>query len=137
MLLLTLAALVHSTLALDSQGPPYVRAFATLPAGLGFAIMISAWWQFRQREIAICPTAPTEELITNGVYAYTRNPMYLGMVMMMFGVALFFGSAPYYLAAGALFAILNWVFCPYEESKLRSTFGKRYVAYTTTARRWI
>ena len=137
MLLILIAALTHWSLSLDSPGPLGARTFAPVPALVGFAIMISAWWQFRQSGIAICPTARTEGLITKGVYQYTRNPMYLGMVMMLCGVALFFGSFPYYLAAATLFAILNWVFCPYEESKLRSTFGEHYVAYTDTACRWI
>ena len=137
MLLVLLAAVAHWGLSLDSPGPFSARLFAPAPALIGLAMMISAWWQFKQSGIAICPTAPTAGLITNGVYKYTRNPMYLGMVMMMFGVALFFGSFPYYLAAATLFAILHWVFCPYEESKLRSTFGEHYLAYTDTARRWI
>jgi protein-S-isoprenylcysteine O-methyltransferase Ste14 len=137
MLLILIAGLTHWSLSLDSPGPLGARMFAPVPALVGFAIMITAWWQFRQSGIAICPTARTEGLITNGVYKYTRNPMYLGMVMMMCGVALFFGSYPYYLAAATLFAILNWVFCPYEESKLRATFGERYVSYMDAARRWI
>ncbi len=60
----------------------------------GFAIMMLAWWQFRERKVAICPTANTDHLITDGIYRFTRNPMYLGMLIMLGGVAFFFGTLP-------------------------------------------
>ena len=99
--------------------------------------MIQAWWQFRQTDVAICPTEKTTELITDGIYRFTRNPMYLGMVMMLTGVAMFVGTLPFYVAAVALFAILNFVFCPYEEEKLSRTFGSRFEQYRGRARRWL
>ena len=46
---------------------------------------------------------------------------------MMIGLALFIGTWPYYLAAIAFFAVINWGFCPYEEAKLASTFGQEYL----------
>jgi len=49
----------------------------------GFGIMMRAWWLFRQHQTAICPTAETTLLITDDIHAFTRNPMYLGMVLML------------------------------------------------------
>jgi protein-S-isoprenylcysteine O-methyltransferase Ste14 len=93
------------------------RSLSRLSALIGFLLIPGAWWQFRQGGIAICPTAPTEGLITHGVYRYTRNPMYFGMMLMLLGIAFFFGPLPFYLAAATVFAILNRVFCPHEEQK--------------------
>lgn len=103
----------------------------------GFVLMMWAWWQFREHDVAICPTDATDYLITDGVYRYTRNPMYLGMIMMLFGVAVFFGTLPFYLALAAYFAIINWAFCPFEEEKLARAFGQEFENYGSRVRRWI
>jgi protein-S-isoprenylcysteine O-methyltransferase Ste14 len=119
--------------------------FAILPAssigGLvlgsgGFLLMMRAWWLFREARTPICPTGHASVLLAGDVYGFTRNPMYLGMVMIMAGLALSFGTAPFYGAAALLFAILNFVFCPYEEKRLRAAFP-RYAAYAARVRRWI
>jgi protein-S-isoprenylcysteine O-methyltransferase Ste14 len=104
---------------------------------IGFGVMMWAWWQFQQHEVAICPTDPTDYLITDGIYRYTRNPMYLGMILMLFGVAVFFGTLPFYIAAIAYVIVMDQSFCPYEEDKLAKTFGEQYAAYESKVRRWI
>lgn len=103
----------------------------------GFATMMAAWWQFRVANVAICPTARTARLLTDGIYRLTRNPMYLGMVMMLFSAALALGTPSFFLAAIAYFAVLNGVFCPYEEQKLSATFGETYDRYRESVRRWL
>ena len=102
----------------------------------GFSLMLRACWLFRRARTPICPTDYATVLLTGDVYAFTRNPMYLGMVIMLLGFAIFFGTAPFYLAAALLFAILNFVFCPYEEQRLRTAFPG-YAAYAARVRRWI
>ena len=104
---------------------------------LGFGIMLRAWWLFRERATAICPTAKTTSLITNDVYGLTRNPMYLGIVMMLLGIAVATGSLPCYLASLAFFLIIDAVFCPYEERKLEQAFGDAFTRYRGAVRRWL
>jgi protein-S-isoprenylcysteine O-methyltransferase Ste14 len=104
---------------------------------LGFGIMIRAWWLFRQHDTAICPTAETTSFITRDIYAMTRNPMYLGMIFMLLGIALAVGSWPYYVVAGLYAVILDHVFCRYEEGKLLDQYGDEYVDYAARVRRWI
>lgn len=103
----------------------------------GFGIMIRAWWLFQQHRTAICPTAETTSFITNDIYALSRNPMYLGMVLMLLGIASISGQWPYYLATGVYALILNHVFCRYEEAKLLQQYGSRYAEYATGVRRWL
>ena len=104
---------------------------------VGFATMIWAWWLFRRHAVAICPTAPTAELLTRGIYALTRNPMYLGMLAMMAGLALYFGTLPFYVAAVAYFIVIDRVFCQYEEGKLDAAFGDEYRRYRARVGRWL
>jgi protein-S-isoprenylcysteine O-methyltransferase Ste14 len=103
----------------------------------GFSIMMWAWWLFQKNNVAICPTAHTAHLLTGGVYRISRNPMYLGMVSMLLGLAVYAGTPPFYFAAIGYFAVLNFVFCPYEEAKLISTFGQDFLNYKAKVRRWM
>ena len=110
---------------------------AAAVAAAGFAVMMIAWFQFRTHEVAICPTERTTFLITDGIYRYTRNPMYLGMVAMLAGVAMYFGTIPFYAATIAYFLLLDRLFCRYEEDKLLAGFGTEFERYRSRVRRWI
>ena len=137
MLLILLAAIASWLLHPETLGPRALRFIAPAVGLTGFGIMMWAWWQFRRSDVAICPTSATATLITDGIYRYTRNPMYLGMLLMMLALALFVGTLPFYLAAVVLFGVLNFVFCDYEEQKLSAAFGAAFRAYSGTVRRWI
>jgi len=115
---------------------PPSRFGGLLLAGAGFTLMLRAWWLFRQAETPICPTHDATTLLTTDVYGITRNPMYLGIVIIMLGVAMSFGTAPFYAATALLFAIFNFVFCPYEERRLQIAFSG-FDAYSASVRRWI
>ena len=51
--------------------------------------MMWAWFQFQKAETAVYPTAETATLVTNGAYRICRNPMYLGMLLIVIGIAFF------------------------------------------------
>ena len=104
---------------------------------LGFGIMTRAWWLFRLVNTAICPTANTTTLITGDVYRVSRNPMYLGIVLMLLGVAIGMGGLPFYLAALLFFLVIDVAFCPFEERKLEESFGRRFTTYCNDVRRWL
>jgi protein-S-isoprenylcysteine O-methyltransferase Ste14 len=111
--------------------------FGAVTAAGGFMAMMWGWWLFKKHDVAICPTQKTVRLVTRGIYRFTRNPMYLGFILMLLGLAFFVGTPPFYLAAGAYFVLINWVFCPYEEAKLTGTFGQEFLNYKARVRRWL
>ncbi|HAM53764.1 MAG TPA: hypothetical protein DCP92_24860 [Nitrospiraceae bacterium] len=113
---------------------PWVGASVGLT---GFILMMWAWWLFKQHAIAACPTARTTHITTDGPYRFTRNPMYLGMLLIMTGLALYIGTMPFFLSTIGYFAILNFVYCPYEENKLAKAFGQEYIQYRNRVRRWL
>jgi protein-S-isoprenylcysteine O-methyltransferase Ste14 len=137
-MLLTVVAAIAQWLtpfrAAESYSSPMVAASLGL---VGFVAMMWAWWQFQQRQVAICPTEKTARLITDGIYRVTRNPMYLGMSTMLVGLAVWFGTLPFYCAAAIYFVIIDQVFCRYEEAKLEAVFGEDYTQYRNRVRRWI
>lgn len=52
---------------------------------VGFSLMMWGWWLFKKHDVAICPTAETARLVTHAIYRFTRNPMYLGLILMLLG----------------------------------------------------
>ena len=95
MALLTIATVLHMLFPAQSSYHYSSIYLSGLLVSAGFTVMMLAWWQFKERKVAICPTASTNYLITDGIYQLTRNPMYLGMVTMLAGVAVFFGTLPF------------------------------------------
>ena len=102
----------------------------------GFVVMMWAWVSFRQVGTAVCPTEESTVLVTKGIYRFSRNPMYLGLLGMLLGTAFFLGSSVAFIAPVAFFLIIDKLFIPYEEDKLRETFGDRYEHYASKCRRW-
>jgi protein-S-isoprenylcysteine O-methyltransferase Ste14 len=110
---------------------------AALLALLGFALMIRAWWLFKQAGTAICPTHTASSLLTQDVFSITRNPMYLGIFLMLSALGMVTGDASFYGAAIAYFLLMDRLFCVFEEKKSRAEFGDEYMAYTRRVRRWL
>lgn len=115
-----------------------------LPA-LGIVLVVLAFippiWAvvlFRRADTEINPTSPANRvLVTSGPYQFTRNPMYLGLVTLSLGIAVWIGAWPMLLAPVAVFATANWVHIPFEEAKMRRQFGAAYDDYAARVRRWM
>ena len=107
-------------------------------AALGLAISFWAFSLFRREGTQINPTSETNNiLVVRGPFRITRNPMYLGLVMLTFGIAFWVGSLPMFAVPFVVFATANWVHIPSEEAKMRRQFGAAFDNYTNQVRRWI
>ena len=114
--------------------PKLGTAFAFIP----WVLPVWAFLMFRRAGTEIDPISPTNRaLVVDGPYRYTRNPMYLGLVLVTSGIAIWVGAWPMFLAPIAVFATANWVHIPFEEEKMRRQFGAGFDAYTARVRRWI
>ena len=93
---------------------------------------------FRREGTEINPTSPANRvLVTSGPFRFTRNPMYLSLVIITLGVTIAVGAWPMVLAPIATFVTANWVHIPFEEAKMRRQFGPDFDVYTTSVRRWL
>lgn len=111
---------------------------ALLPLALGLAIYLRCLWEFAARGRGIpAPIDHPKQLVVTGLYRYVRNPMYLGVLLVLLGEALFFGSRDFllYTAGWLLFVHLSVLF--YEEPNLRRKFDGSYEVYRRSVRRWI
>ncbi|WGR94328.1 MULTISPECIES: isoprenylcysteine carboxylmethyltransferase family protein [unclassified Bradyrhizobium] len=105
---------------------------------IAFGPPVWAFVLFRREGTEIEPTSPTNrKLVTSGPYQFTRNPMYLGLVLLALGIAIRVGAWPMLIAPVGVFATANWVHIPFEEAKMRRQFGAAYDDYVARVRRWI
>jgi protein-S-isoprenylcysteine O-methyltransferase Ste14 len=83
------------------------------------------------------PIDPPTELVVRGLYRFTRNPMYVGVLTLLVGEALWFGSARLLLYAAGMFAVFHVFIVAYEEPGLRRRFGDAYGRYCARVPRWL
>jgi len=117
--------------------------FRSVPLSLltGIAgLLLSGWGErtFAAEGTEILPASPAnKKLVTRGPFRHTRNPMYLGLVLMAFGFAFYFGTIPFYAVPVVLFLLCNFSFIPFEEAKMQRQFSDQYTDYRGRVRRWI
>ena|ERR1041385_5666299 len=105
---------------------------------VGFAISVWAFSLFRREGTEINPKSETNRsLVIRGPFRFTRNPMYLGLVIATLGIAFWVGSLPMFAVPVLMFATANWAHIPFEEAKMRRQFGTSFDAYVNQVRRWI
>jgi|SRR5271166_1291986 len=118
------------------EAPP-VRALGLAIAIAGLALGAFAGWLFLSRRTTFIPAGQPARLVDGGVYAWTRNPMYVGLTLIYAGTALALGQV-FTLALVVLpWAVVNWIVIPFEEARLRATFGQDYAEYCRRVRRWL
>ncbi|MFV0275986.1 MAG: methyltransferase family protein [Parahaliea sp.] len=134
---------VAAIFALDAWLPgPRFTGLAMQVAGgavivVGLALLVVAGGLFHRAGTDMIPFREVSALVTSGVYAWTRNPMYLGMALVLLGTALTVGAATA-LAVPLLFmVIIEWRYIRPEEAMLRGIFPQDYPAYCARVRRWL
>ena len=115
--------------------PPTSRGLVWLVSGL--ALSTSAALNFRQLQTTVLPFGKPKKFVTLGAYIWTRNPMYLGLLTALIGLALCIGTLPFWLVPPAFFLIINRFHVPYEEIKLQNLFGGDYIRYRHRVQRWL
>lgn len=103
----------------------------------GFVVSTVANLSLLNHHTSIQPFAKPSELIQTGIFRYSRNPVYLGMLLVLTGINLFLGSATALLVPLVFLIVFNSDIIPSEEKKLQEVFGERYAAYKKSVRRWI
>src|SRR5262245_61820857 len=81
----------------------------------GYAVVKIAFNLFGRRQTAVRHNEKPSALVTDGPFRYTRNPMYVGMEILLVGLALVAGSWPFLAIPVVMFLILNFIFIPWEE----------------------
>lgn len=117
---------------------PFPYAYAgILFIAFGLTIMLIAVGAFRKAKTPLIPFEKSTTLVVEGMYRFTRNPMYLGMVLVLTGAGVLFGVVGAFLPIPFFIWIITANFICGEERFLEDIFGDAYVAYKQKVRRWI
>jgi protein-S-isoprenylcysteine O-methyltransferase Ste14 len=105
----------------------------------GVLIALAGVREFARAGTTVNPLAPARasRLVSSGIFGHTRNPMYLGMLLVLAGWGVWLGNATAWLALPLLVAILNVLQIGPEERALRLRFGAEFERYAARVRRWV
>jgi protein-S-isoprenylcysteine O-methyltransferase Ste14 len=114
------------------------RVIGALCILCGFPILLDSFARFAGEGFGTpAPIAPTERLVISGMYRHVRNPMYIGVTLIVFGQGLFFGSGAVLIFGVAVWGAAALFVLWYEEPQLRKTFGEEYEKFHANVPRWI
>lgn len=108
-----------------------------LMVGGGLVLMASAVIQMRQAGTTVIPHSQPRALVDSGVFARSRNPIYLGDALVLCGVILFWEAWPSLVLVPLFVWLITDRFIVPEEERLRDAFGARFDTYANRVRRWI
>ncbi len=122
-------------------GPRFTSTLFQVVGGavilLGLVLLVIAGGLFRRAGTDLIPFRNVSALVTDGVYRYTRNPMYLGMALVLLGCALTVGAAHALVIPVVFAVIIDLRFIRPEEAMLRELFPVEFPVYCARVRRWI
>jgi protein-S-isoprenylcysteine O-methyltransferase Ste14 len=117
--------------------PPWPVLGAVLVVA-GASLGFWAFRLFRAEGTELNPASEANKtLVVRGPFRFTRNPMYLGLVLLSLGIAFWVGAVPMFVVPLLVVAVANWAHIPFEEAKMRRQFGAAFDDYTRSVRRWI
>lgn len=134
--ILSMVAL-HLALPLAVVIPPFWNLLGFLPLALGIALNLQADRLFHRQATTVNPFGQPTALLTSGPFRFSRNPMYLGFVLILLGIAFLLRTLTPYLVILFFFLLIHNAYIRFEERSLADRFGSAWEAYRRSTRRWI
>lgn len=123
-----------------AQGRPHLPWLALAMAALGAVVCALGLVEFRRLHTTVNPTRPMQAsaLVTSGIYRVSRNPMYLGFLLMLVAWGVYLSHAPALLLGPTAWLLyMNHFQIVAEEQALAAKFGEEYRRYRDRVRRWL
>jgi protein-S-isoprenylcysteine O-methyltransferase Ste14 len=111
--------------------------FGIMLAGIAIAIDVSALLALRRANTTVLPHKGSSRLVTAGPFGFSRNPIYLGNVLLLFGLGMAFGNLWFWVLALPAGALTQQLAIRREEAHLQAKFPAAWNAYRRKVRRWI
>ena len=134
---LVLMALLHLLIPLVRFVPTPWNLLGIIPLACGIALNLLADRAFHQVETTVKPFEASSALLTTGVFRISRNPMYLGYMLILIGVGLLLRSLTPFVVIPVSGLLMDRVFVQVEEQMLQETFASMWQSYAGQVRRWI
>jgi protein-S-isoprenylcysteine O-methyltransferase Ste14 len=115
---------------------PPLAYMGIVPVIFGIIVAAISAGKFKKADTGIIPFDEASTLVISGFYRFSRNPMYMGMFLMLLGVAFLLGSVGAFLPVPVFVLVIRNNFVLGEERFLEATFGQPYLDYKSAVRRW-
>ncbi|MEM6482942.1 MAG: isoprenylcysteine carboxylmethyltransferase family protein [Pseudomonadota bacterium] len=104
---------------------------------VGIVLILAAIWQMREQKTTPVPHRVPSALVTSGVFAWSRNPIYLGDVLILSGLILRWDALLSLVLVPCFVWLIGNRFIAAEESRCQDAFGSEFADYKSRTRRWI
>lgn len=128
-----------SSKTIDLIQIPFQTLISIFIFSIGILILINPVLKFKKSKTTINPIKfkKVNKLVTSGIYKYSRNPMYLGLLMIVISSSIFYLNIYSILTPLFFYLWINRFQIKREEIFLTEKFGKDYLSYKSNTRRWI
>ena len=118
---------------------PYKHSISILILLVGTLVLINPVFKFIKSKTTVNPLkfVNVNKLVTSGIYKYSRNPMYLGMILIIISTSIFYLNYYSMVTPFIFYFWINRFQIKREEIFLKERFGKEYLSYMSKSRRWI
>jgi protein-S-isoprenylcysteine O-methyltransferase Ste14 len=113
------------------------RVAGVLSIALAVLILVSAFRQFNRAKTNLEPWKPTTAIVSDGVFRFSRNPIYLGFTLFYLGAAFLFNSLWLLALLAPVLFVMRYGVIAREERYLENKFGAEYSDYKRRVRRWM
>ena len=137
--LLMIGLVYLSSLLINSVRVDYQASLSVLLVIVGLSCALPSFRLFARKKTTISPFTPSETsvLLTEGMYRYSRNPMYLGLLLLIIAATIWFGTWFGIIISLFFILLINILQIIPEEEALLQIFGEEYLEYKKKVRRWI
>ena len=110
---------------------------STVVIGFGFGFL--GLYSFKKAKTTVNPLQPDKatQLVTSGIYQITRNPMYVGMVLLLIGICVAMANLTSFIVVPGLVLYMNKFQIKPEEKAMVKLFGDEFLSYSKQVRRWL
>lgn len=139
LVLILVITIYFSSKNLELINVPYRNTISIIILSIGLLILIPPVFKFIKSKTTVNPIEfkNVNKLVISGIYKYSRNPMYLGMMMIVVSTTIFYLNFYSIITPVIFYLWINKFQIKREENFLTEKFGKEYLAYKTQTRRWI
>jgi len=131
------AYLLNKVLPLPFAFPKFLEWVGYGLVVIGLGIALSAVRRFMQARTTLDPHGSVSTIVTNGIYRFTRNPIYLGFVCMLIGFPFIFRMYWGLILSPVFILLMDRLVIQHEEAYLEKKFGETYTNYKSHVRRWL
>jgi protein-S-isoprenylcysteine O-methyltransferase Ste14 len=134
---LTLIVLIHFVFPIAKFIKFPLNLIGLLPLLSGIVLNILADNSFKKYSTTVKPFEESAVLVTSGTFRISRNPMYLGMALILLGVCILLGSVSPYFVMIVFSILIDFNFIRVEEKMMEEKFRSKWLEYKKTTRRWL